>query len=108
MCKEKKMNLVLSHQKSFAPHTFLPLCFLINILAIAVSIPANTRSLVANNSYQVKPLLPAANLPPTRKLLAQAAAVKITDVKVRTAEKGIEIRLESPTTNQEENSGESP
>jgi iron complex outermembrane recepter protein len=91
------MNLVLSRQKSFAPHTFLPLCFLINILAIAVSIPANARSLVANNSYQGQSSAPAVNRPLTRKLLTQAATVKITGVKVSTTAKGIEIRLESPT-----------
>ncbi|MCY7337727.1 MAG: TonB-dependent siderophore receptor, partial [Chamaesiphon sp.] len=91
------MNLVLSPQKSFAPRAFLPLCFVINILAIAISIPANARSLVANNSYQIESSLPAANRPSTRKLLTQAATVKITGVKVSTTAKGIEIRLESPT-----------
>ncbi len=98
MFKKKTMNLVPSRQKSFAPSAFLPLCFLINILAIAVSIPANARASIANNSYQSESSVPAANRLP-RKLLAQAAAVKVTGVKVSTTEKGIEIRLESPTAN---------
>jgi iron complex outermembrane recepter protein len=95
--KNKKMNFVLPRQKSFAPHTFLPLCFLINILAIAVSIPANARSLITNNSYQIESPVSVVKQPSTRKLLAQAGAVKITGVKVSTTEKGIEIRLESLT-----------
>ncbi len=92
MSQKKPMNFVRSHQKILTARAFLPLCFVINILAIAISIPANARSLIENNSNRVLSSAPA-----TRRLLAQAAAVKITGVTVSTTAKGIEIRLESPT-----------
>lgn len=96
MSKQKNMNLFRPRQKSFAHSGFLPLYFVINILTIAISIPVNARSLIENNSDRVQSSLPVANRSP-RKLLAQAAAVKITGIQVSTTEKGIEIRLESPT-----------
>jgi iron complex outermembrane recepter protein len=92
MSQEKPMNLVRSRQKLFTTGAFLPLCCVINILAIAISIPAHARSLIENNSNRVQSSASA-----THQLLAQAAAVKITGVKVSTTAKGIEIRLESPT-----------
>lgn len=104
MSHKNNMNLIRrqslssreSHQKSFVPSAFLPLCFVINILAIVISIPVNARSFIENDSDRVQSSVPAANRS-SRKLLAQAATVKITGVKVSTTEKGIEIRLESPT-----------
>ncbi|AFY93659.1 TonB-dependent siderophore receptor [Chamaesiphon minutus] len=97
MSNQKTMNLALSRQKIFTTGAFLPLCFVINILAIAISIPAHARSVIENNSDSGQPSVSAANRPATRKLLAQAATVKITGITVSTTAKGIEIRLESPT-----------
>jgi iron complex outermembrane recepter protein len=102
MSQEKPMNLVRSHQKILTARAFLPLCFVINILAIAISIPANARSFIENNSVReasLKENRVQSSSPATRKLLTQAAAVKITGIKVSTTAKGIEIRLESPTAN---------
>ncbi|WP_310426605.1 TonB-dependent siderophore receptor [Chamaesiphon sp. VAR_48_metabat_135_sub] len=102
MCQEKTMNLVRSHRKILTFNTFLPLCFVINILAIAIAIPASARSLTANNADRSSNpnATSITTHRSTRQVLAQADSnrASITGIKLNAKDNGIEVVLETAGT----------